>query len=138
MVVRPWIGEIFNKFINDKISKVDFINNFQKYFEETKFSYESVYTAYERLKSVAGNKDEINIIKLKEAITRKTPPIELCFPDIGFKGPVIGNTIHSSKGRQAENVVLNLSKYTRDIPERSKEETKIIFVGASRAKTNLQ
>ena len=58
-------------------------------------------------------------------------------PDIGFKGPIIG-TIHSSKGRQADNVVLNLSKYTKDNPEKSKEETKIIFVGASRAKSNLK
>ena len=137
VVVRPWIAEFFNKFKNDKISKDEFLKNFQEYFSDLKISYDSKFTAYERLKSVAGNDKEINVVKLKEAITRKSPPVELCVPDIGFKGPIIG-TIHSSKGRQADNVVLNLSKYTQDNPEKSKEETKIIFVGASRAKSNLK
>jgi hypothetical protein len=63
--------------------------------------------------------------------------VEVCYPDLGKKGPILG-TIHASKGREADTVVLVMpSAQERDNPGESSaaifEEGRVYYVGATRA-----
>ena len=135
-VVMPWIGEILSEISSKTISKEELKNLFRKYFDKNNIKNFNVYSAYQLLYSVASTKESVDLSYLKSLISRTNPPSEICIKDIGYQGPVIG-TIHSSKGREADNVILNLRKYTKSDINTEAEETKIIFVGASRAKNTL-
>jgi len=64
----------------------------------------------------------------------------MCTPELGIKGPILG-TIHSSKGREAEDVFLYLNQKGGAPKNRHKkyylEESRVLFVGASRARASL-
>jgi hypothetical protein len=82
--------------------------------------------------------EQLDIVRLAERLSML--PIEgLIRSEIGTTGPIIG-TIHSSKGREADEVVLNISKsWTADGSTKidPREEGRVLFVGASRAKQKL-
>ena len=47
----------------------------------------------------------LDLVHLRNIVSRARPPIELCYPEFGLRGPILG-TIHASKGREADEVVL--------------------------------
>jgi len=68
-----------------------------------------------------------------------SPPDELMMTECGHAGPILG-TIHASKGREADHVVLqiNASWAKRgDETTNFAEESRVLFVGATRAKQSL-
>ncbi len=99
---------------------------------------DSAFSGFKKLLSVANQDGKISIEKLRKAVSRPTPPVELCIPDVGAEGPILG-TIHASKGREAEEVRLFISSSSKsDASDQEKaEETRVLFVGASRAKKRL-
>nr|WP_237212504.1 ATP-binding domain-containing protein [Ruegeria lacuscaerulensis] len=75
--------------------------------------------------------------KLRRRLSQKRPPIDLTTQEYGLFGPIVG-TIHASKGREAQNVVLLLPTGAEfENAEEEAEETRVLFVGATRAKTSL-
>ena len=60
--------------------------------------------------------------------------------EYGLRGPILG-TVHASKGRESDDVVLNIDKSwgadAEDDADRFGEEGRVLFVGASRAKRSL-
>ena len=82
----------------------------------------------------AHDQDVISIADLIEELNKENKNNELYNEDFGFRGPKL-STIHAAKGSQAENVIINnLTKKDKV----NQEESKIIFVGISRAKQNLR
>lgn len=95
-------------------------------------------TAWERLLRVGGTGGgAVDMRRLRGRLSRSRPPVELANADYGLPGAIFG-TIHASKGREADHVVLFLpgsngfSKL-----ESEAEETRVLFVGATRARTTL-
>lgn len=86
------------------------------------------------LKYAAHDRNEISIASLQDKLRSNTKLLELKNTDFGFRGPKL-STIHASKGSQAEKVLLNVSRKEKII---SKDESKVIFVGISRAKQDLK
>ena len=85
-----------------------------------------------------GRKDaSVDMRKLRFRLGQTRPPVELTIPEYGLQGPIVG-TIHASKGREASNVVLLLSNGAEfDTVEDEAEEARVLFVGATRARTSL-
>ena len=83
--------------------------------------------------SICAN-EEISIELLLESLNKQKLPLELKNTDFGFRGPKL-STIHASKGSQAENVLINNVTKNEKI---SLDESKVVFVGISRAKKSLK
>lgn len=87
---------------------------------------------------VRGSTDKISLARLRERLSA-SPYEELLRKEVGVRGPIIG-TIHSSKGREAQDVILNISKAwapDETTPASAAEEGRVLFVGASRAQGRL-
>ena len=95
--------------------------------------------AWTRLLRIGGNRDgSVSPRKLRTRLSRSNPPIELCKLDFGLPGPIIG-TIHASKGREADNVTMLIPRREGfDDPAQEAEETRMLFVGATRAREELR
>jgi len=94
--------------------------------------------AWQHLLRVAGRNDgSVDMQKLRRRLGQARPPVELTLPEFGLEGPIIG-TIHASKGREASKVVLLLPKGVEfESVEDEVEEARVLFVGATRARTSL-
>ena len=94
--------------------------------------------AWQLLMRVAGRKDgSIDMQRLRRRLGQHRPPVELTVSEFGLHGPIVG-TIHASKGREASNVVLLLPNGGEfESVEDEVEETRVLFVGATRARASL-
>ena len=138
VICKPWIGQLlFNQNL-DFIASQEFEDMWAAFGDNLLDCGDTAFSGFDRLKSVANDKGKISVKRLREAVSRSVPPVELCIPDLGTEGPILG-TIHASKGREADNVRLfvNEKENPESTDEEKAEETRILFVGASRAKQNL-
>ena len=78
--------------------------------------------------------------RLRTLLSQPRPPIELCYPDCGGYGPIF-STIHASKGREADRVILMLPRKLESAIAKNKtvrqdmlEEARVYYVGATRVK----
>ena len=162
-VVRPWLGWLLGEHTTATLSRKAFDTLWTQranaaaavFAGENKEDAWSVLTMLARAK---GKPDTIDLASLRAVVARPRPPVELCYPDHGAKGPILG-TIHASKGREAENVLLLFFDQPEPRPSdaddedgddnesddeentRNKaevlEEGRVLYVGATRAKTLL-
>ena len=138
VICRPWIGQLLFGKNSELISSDEFNEFWQEEGNKILDCGDSAFSGFKRLMSVANQGGKISVKKLRNAASRSVPPVELCIPDLGTEGPILG-TIHASKGREAENVRLFMSSNSRSnaSDEEKAEETRVLFVGASRAKQSL-
>ena len=82
----------------------------------------------------------MDLVHLRRLASRSRPPVEICSPDLGTRGPILG-TIHASKGREADTVALVLPPSQHRSPSDSQaeelEEGRVYYVGATRAREAL-
>ena len=143
-VVRPWIGWLFAEFGKPLITKLEFEDLWEQRSEISPVPFEgedqeSAWTVLRQL--AAGTRDSVvDLGYLRKLASRSRPPIELCLPDIGTKGPILG-TIHASKGREADTVALVLPNGRKRLQTDSRaaelEEGRVYYVGATRAREAL-
>ena len=137
--IFSWIGFIFCDYPERTISK-------ERFFEICKqkmdlFEIPTNISTYEEwwslLLSTAEKSDTVDITRLRTVLSRTRPSINFCYPDTGNKGPILG-TIHASKGREANNVVLRLPSEARKSQNTDyDEESRVLYVGATRAREEL-
>lgn len=85
------------------------------------------------------DRNTLDIRYMQERLSSISPPIEFCDVDFGSQGPIIG-TVHTSKGRECDNVILFLpraSTYLSKQEAECLEEARVLFVGATRARKCL-
>ena len=91
---------------------------------------------WQTLVSLAGiSASKIDVHRLRTKLSVPRPPIDLCIQEIGDRGPIVG-TIHASKGREAPTVHLMMTEQDLENPDLD-EETRILYVGATRARKTL-
>jgi len=132
--VRPWIALCFAEHVEPILTR----QRFSTLWDTIPGEHGDEEAAWAALVRFAGKTANIvDMTRLTTVLGRKRPPAEFCLPDFGTSGPILG-TIHASKGREAPAVHLMLPPL-RDSPAGSNldEETRVIFVGATRAKTEL-
>lgn len=93
--------------------------------------------AWTTIFSLCGNRrGKVDIDQLKNLLSRRQPPVELSVYDAGKGGPIL-STIHASKGREANIVFLANSRTYFNNSEQTEEETRVLFVSATRARKEL-
>jgi hypothetical protein len=136
LCLHSWIGACLSEYTQKNLSKSDFISLWTKKVGASETSLNHAEDKWDLLVSNAGkNKKIVSMEMLRQLIGRKQPPTEFCYHEIGTKGPIIG-TIHASKGREANEVCL-LMPGSPGPDSDYDEETRVVFVGATRAKTQL-
>ena len=93
----------------------------------------SLWQSLTRLAANSATKVDLHRLRAKLSVPR--PPIDLSVQEIGDRGPIVG-TIHASKGREAPTVHLMISEQDLENPNLD-EETRILYVGATRARKTL-
>ena len=142
--VRPWIGWLFAEFDRSLITKREFERLWGQREDicAVPFEGESKEEAWSLLRQLAAGEREgfIDLVYLRAVASRPRPPVEICIPDLGTKGPILG-TIHASKGREENTVALVLpsgqNQSKSDSQDVELEEGRVYYVGATRARKAL-
>ena len=147
--IHPWIGAIFAQYTETTIDLQQFLDLWESTVDIDSLLYKSIRSdeAWNLLHDHAAAKyGGINLIRLRELLCRSRPHADFLIPDYGMWGPIF-STIHGSKGREAENVVLMLPRNDRTLTiaddqpnseRRNREESRVYYVGATRAKSSLE
>lgn len=148
VVVRPWLGWLLGETVQAILDREDF----DKLWESRGSLCPAPFMGEQRddcwallHRLAAGSRPRtIDLVHLRNIVARARPPIELCYPELGATGPILG-TIHASKGREADTVVLVMPPHqergdqTRDGTDSAAifEEGRVYYVGATRARKVL-
>jgi hypothetical protein len=135
----PWLAICFHDCTDRHIGKAEFADRWVKRVRNTCPPSYSNGEAWERLYRLAGSGDgSLDLLLLRQRLARKSLPVELAEPDYGLVGPIIG-TVHASKGREADDVLYYVSDDPEFEDEQSElEETRVMFVGSTRARRSLR
>jgi len=130
--LHPWIAVLFSDFRGDIIEEADFNGRWAARNCGSLPGSLTAATAWRACLNVANHRGRVRVSQLRSVLSRARPPIEFCLIDNGFEGPVVG-TVHASKGREADDVLLFLP------PERDEgvawdEEARVLYVGVTRAR----
>ena len=146
-VVKPWLGWLLAEETAAVITREEFdrLWTVRSQISAQPFVGEERDGAWSLLHRLAAGKRSttVDLVHLRGIVSRSRPPLELCLPDLGSSGPILG-TIHASKGREADTVVLVLPPPQQDDAitcdgERAAifEEGRVYYVGATRARNML-
>ena len=143
-VVRPWIGWLFAELDKVLITRQEFEALWEQRLSVSSAPFEGEYkeSAWTLLRQLAaGERDNVvDLAHLRTIASRSRPPVEICLPDLGVRGPILG-TIHASKGREADTVALVLPptqhRSQSDSQAEELEEGRVYYVGATRAREAL-
>ncbi len=109
VVVRPWLGWLLGETVQSSIGRDDFDRLWEarSTVAPAPFVGETRDDAWDVLHqfAAASRPRMIDLVELRRVVGRARPPIEFCHPELGASGPILG-TIHASKGREADTVVL--------------------------------
>ena len=133
-----WLAMCFWDFLEPYLGERHFLDLWAARIESKAAPQYGPAEAWQHLLRVAGRNDgSVDMQKLRRRLGQARPPVELTLSEYGLQGPIVG-TIHASKGREASNVVLLLPKGAEfDSVEDEAEEARVLFVGATRARTSL-
>lgn len=137
--VAPWIAASLGRFTKRRVSESEFSSLWDRHVAGTRLATVPKDDAWTALLDSAGDQsgNQVEIGRLREVLASR-PPLDLCLPEIGTAGPMLG-TIHAAKGREASVVHLRLPQISEDEEDDKSydEETRVLFVGASRARAKL-
>ena len=133
-----WLAICFWDFLELYLAERHFLDLWAARIESKATPQYGPAEAWQHLLRVAGRNDgSVDMQKLRRRLGHARPPVELSLPEYGLQGPIVG-TIHASKGREASNVVLLLPNGSEfESLEDEAEEARVLFVGATRARTSL-
>lgn len=133
MCVRPWIAQCLSLHVERRLDRRQFADLWQANVPSTEVEREE--TAWSLLVRCGGEtSDVVDMGRLTSVLGRSRPPPEFCLADLCTTGPIVG-TIHASKGREAPTVHLMIPRYGAS--SENDEEARVVFVGATRARTEL-
>lgn len=144
LIVRPWLGWLFLESDRTIIPKqeFDYLWAQRSAISAAPFEGEQQEGAWSLLRQLAAGDrpDVVDLYYLRTILSRSRPPVEVCQPEIGTEGPILG-TIHASKGREADSValVMPLNGHSGHVSSREAalEEGRVYYVGATRAREKL-
>lgn len=135
-VIHPWIGWVLGECSERRLTAAAFERLWAQRFESAIMTPEAVRDGWQLLCSIAQDKRDVDLVALRECLSRRSPPLEACVIDGGNEGPTLG-TIHASKGREADDVLLYLPSNPPGEGAHINEEARVLFVGATRARRRL-
>lgn len=147
LVARPWIGWLFEEYTAPLINRDEFdeLWSARARLENAPFAGEQKDECWHGLHSLAAGfrPNSVDLVQLRRLLARSRPPVEFCEPEVGRCGPILG-TIHASKGREGETVVLVMPSTNgasdgsfNSTDKAVLEEGRVYYVGATRARSML-
>lgn len=138
MTLPAWLAICFHDFHAPFLAEREFLDLWTDRIENRVVAQYGPLEAWGRLLRIAGRRDGVvDMRRLRQRLSQARPPIEMALPEFGLQGPIVG-TIHASKGREASKVILLLPNGAEfETTEDEIEETRVLFVGATRARTSL-
>lgn len=134
----PWIAAIFHDWMRPRMDLDAFGQRWQERLGGGCTPEYGPEEAWSRLIRLAGGSDDaLDVNLLRQVLSRRAASAELAVPEFGLPGPVLG-TIHASKGREADSVLLLMpigEEFRSTAAE--EEETRVLFVGSTRARASL-
>jgi hypothetical protein len=148
VVVRPWLGWLLGETVQAILDREDFDKLWESRGSICPVPFlgerrDDCWALLHRL--AAGSRPStLDLVQLRNIVARVRPPIELCYAELGVTGPIL-STIHASKGREADTVVLVMPPHQEGGKERRDgtdsaaifEEGRVYYVGATRARKML-
>jgi hypothetical protein len=136
VTVHDWIAMIFWDWTAAHMLRAEFENRWRTRVGPSEVDSANAWAS---LVNAFGESDvRLAVTRMVTRLAGAAPPYELTTPEFGRSGPILG-TIHGAKGREASEVRLYVppppSKKSTD--EALEEEARILFVGATRAKSRL-
>ena len=136
----PWVALCFAGFREGRLNRAKFHELWTANVPEKLADRWTPDRAFNVLGQFSGDQDRIDMRLLRTVLAQPRPPIDLCFPDYGGYGPIF-STIHASKGREADRVILMLPRKP-EVPNGGRptsekkifEEARVLYVGATRVK----
>lgn len=137
-MVHPCFGKLFADYTDPTIDENEFSERWNTQHHYFSSIYASPKSVWDLVFSLGQREGVVHVSEIRKKLSRRPPDISATIPDLGVAGPIIG-TIHASKGREADEVILRLPLNQTKFPEGKKldEESRVMFVGASRAKNRL-
>ncbi|MCA9642755.1 MAG: ATP-dependent helicase [Myxococcales bacterium] len=140
-VVRPWLGRLLSHYTEPFLVRETFERLWIDRIGELFLGQPSREQAWSQLRRIGGDRSgRVELKRVRRVLARSRPPIEVCASELGFSGPIVG-TIHASKGREADFVRLVVPKLS-DKHERTddewQEEARVLYVGATRARSKVE
>ena len=136
-VIYSWIGKIFWDYIENEITYDDFSKVWIDRISSN--NIELLNYSWKMLNEYFGvSLNRVDVKYMNRRLSSNSPPMDFCTPEFGNSGPIIA-TIHTSKGREAEDVYLYFpnSGIGGQFIRNQEEEARVYFVGATRAKSHL-
>jgi hypothetical protein len=129
--LAPWLAQLLWDYTQPRLSQSTFEELWQ-----ARASGGYPEAAWMQMLEIAGVPGGfIDLRRLRTVLGRSAPPAMFCAADFGVQGPILG-TIHASKGREANDVVLYLPRDAGEGADAA-EEIRVLFVGATRARQRL-
>jgi hypothetical protein len=147
-IVRPWLGWLLGETTSTTIHRDEFdqLWSARNSLAQAPFAGEALEQCWGLLHRFAAGRasNTVDLVQLRLILARQRPPIEFCYPDLGSTGAILG-TIHASKGREADHVILimpphqNRSAAEGETADTASifEEARVYYVGATRARNIL-
>lgn len=137
--ILPWLSLLFWDYVEPLLTRDIFERLWQERITEL-HSNMTPAAAWQTLYETAGKSAlVVDLQRLRSVLGRPNPPAAFTSPEYGDAGPIIG-TIHASKGREAEEVLLYLPPPLSEQADEhtdADEEVRVMFVGATRARKRL-
>ena len=137
--IKPWLSDVFWNYEEDEIRQSEFLKRFEENCLGKGYSL-TPNQAWDAILAESGvSKTSVSVRNLRTKLSRQSPNPEFMYPDYGIGGPIFAS-IHASKGREADGVLLFLPKQhirADASPEEIFEEARVLFVGATRAKEEV-
>lgn len=138
-VVFPWLADVLWDWTELEMPRAEFERRWHDRVASAMWGRPD--DSWSTLLRLAGTTEtRLSVTRLAQVVASPSPPIDLCLPDYGATGPVIG-TIHAAKGRESELVLLFLPEPWAESDQdedQIDEEARVLFVGASRAKSEFR
>ena len=132
----PWIGLCLAEYGEPLLSRSRFFELWSANVVGTPWETLDRGDCWSQLIGIASaGRHQVEMNRLREVLGRYMPPTQFGSPELGTEGPIVG-TIHASKGREADTVILFLPQI-RSQKSNHDEEARVVFVGATRGRSCL-
>lgn len=138
-VASPWIAHVLSEHCQPLLLRKTFDKLWESASRTNVVSELDPDEHWRMLVRAAGDRGRVSMDRLATVLSRERPPVELCEPEVGVRGPIL-STIHASKGREADEVRLMLRPPWRRERENDEleEEARVLYVAATRAREEIQ
>ena len=130
----PWIGLTLSTWEEPKISEDDFSDLWEAHVPDVLhdgFDQSSAWELLLRFSKHQKDRSKVDLLRLRDLLSPPRPRVEFCYMDYGGHGPIF-STIHASKGREADRVMLMLNDPSGKNCKNPAEEARVCYVGMTR------